>query len=170
MAGSQKKVVVRLFSSGLAHGYLPGAGFAGAAEVILLDTAGRNSPLPLNDIKMITYVRDFNLSDTVDPERMGRRAFQGRPRGEGLWVRIFFRDGDTLEGISDAGLPLLDAAAGDAGLFLTPPEVRSNALRVYVPRLAMSNLEVVGVVTTQARRKPVARTEERPQPRLFEDG
>jgi hypothetical protein len=168
MAGSQKKVVVRLFSSGPVPGYLPAASFVHDARITLLDPAGHTHTLPLDDIKTITFVRDFNLADAVDPERIGRRSFLGRPRGEGLWVRLTFTDADTLEGLSDTGLALLDAAAHDAGLFLTPPEARSNAQRIYVPRPAIRSLEIIAVVTTTARPKPAARTAADPQPRLFE--
>ncbi len=57
----------------------------------LLDLSGRVIPLLLNDIKHICYVRDFNLTDTVNPERLTRRTFLARPRTEGLWLRLTFR-------------------------------------------------------------------------------
>ena len=65
------------------------------AAIDLLDLTGRVIPLPLNDIKHICYVRDFNLNDTVNPERLTRRTFLARPRTEGLWLRLTFRSRQT---------------------------------------------------------------------------
>ena len=57
----------------------------------LLDLSGRVIPLLLNDIRHICYVREFNLHDTVNPERLTRRTFLARPRTEGLWLRMTLR-------------------------------------------------------------------------------
>ena len=133
-----------------------------------MDPSGRINSIDINDIKHIAYVKDFNLADSIDPERIGRRSFLGRPRGEGLWVRLTFRDADTLEGLTDTGLPLLDGLLQDAGLFLALPEARSNTQRLFVPRSAITGLEILGAVTTTVR-KPTPRLKPEPQPDLFEN-
>jgi hypothetical protein len=104
---------------------------------------------------MISFVRDFNLADTVNPERLTRRAFLARPRSEGLWLRLTFRTGDLLEGLAPTDRSLMDALADDTGLFLTPPDTRSNTQRIYVPRAAIAELLLLAVVTTPSRRQPV---------------
>jgi len=43
----------------------------------------------------------------------------------------------------------------DAGLFLTPPDTRSNTQRIYVPRAAIAELLLLAVITTPSRRKPI---------------
>jgi hypothetical protein len=53
------------------------------------------------------------------------------------------------------------------GLQLTPPDFNSNTDRIYVPRSALSELTVLGVVGI-ARRKPTAATPAA-QPRLFNE-
>ena len=52
----------------------------------------------------------------------------------------------------------------DNGLHLTPPDFNSNTDRIYVPRSALTELTVLGVVGI-ARRKPA--TAGGVQPRLF---
>ena len=140
MSSSRKKVIVRRFTGDTLPGYLPPAAFVrnqSADPVIdLLDLSGRIVPLPLADIKTICFVRDFNLSDTANPERLTRRTFLARPRSEGLWLRLTFRSGDLLEGLAPTDLSLLDALVEDAGLFLAPPDTRSNTQRIYIPRSA----------------------------------
>jgi hypothetical protein len=161
MSNTRKKVIVRRFSGDALPGYLPAASFVRAQSpsqtVDLLDLSGRILPLSINDIKLIAYVRDFNLSDTQNPERLTRRAFLARPRSEGLWLRLTFRTGDLLEGLAPTDRTLLDALADDAGLFLTPPDTRSNTQRLYVPRAAITEIQFLAVITTPSRRPAVER-------------
>jgi hypothetical protein len=156
MPNSRKKVIVRRFSGDALPGYLPHASFVRNGSLDLLDLSGRILTLPLNDIKTICYVRDFNLADTQNPERLTRRAFLARPRSEGLWLRLTFRTGDLLEGLAPTDQTLLDALIDDAGLFLTPPDTRSNTQRIYIPRAAIADLLLLAIITTPSRRQPVA--------------
>lgn len=156
MSNTRKKVIVRRFSGDAVPGYLAHAGFVHSGAVDLLDLTGRILALPLNDIKMISFVRDFNLADTANPERLTRRAFLARPRSEGLWLRLTFRTGDLLEGLAPTDRSLMDALADDTGLFLTPPDTRSNTQRIYVPRAAITELLLLAVVTTPSRRQPLS--------------
>ena len=172
IAGSQsnprKKVLIRRFSGDTLPGYLAPAGFVRDGSIDLLDLSGRIVPLPLNDIKIVSYVRDFNLSDPVNPERLTRRAFLARPRSEGLWLRLTFRSGDLLEGLAPTDRSLLDALVDDAGLFLTPPDTRSNTQRLFVPRSAIAELHLLAVVTAPSRRQPLAKpSKENLQEELF---
>lgn len=169
MSNSRKKVIVRRFSGDTRPGYLPSFGFVQNLEIELLDLSGRIIPLPVKDIKTVSYVRDFNLSDPANPERLTRRTFLARPRSEGLWVRATFRTGEVLEGLAPTDRSLMDAMADDAGLFLTPPDTRSNTQRIYVPRDALTELQLLAVITTPSRRqaRPAAGREEAVQDELF---
>src|SRR5205823_14050842 len=74
---------------------------------------------------------------------------------EGLWLRMTFRGADILEGLAPTDLALLDDAINDAGLHVTPPDTRSNTQRVYVPRTSLAELQLLAVITTPSRRKPL---------------
>ena len=157
MPNTRKKVIVRRFSGDTLPGYLPHVTFVRNNAIDLLDLSGRILSLPLSDIKTISYVRDFNLSDTVNPERLTRRAFLARPRAEGLWLRITFRSGDQLEGLAPTDRSLLDALVDDAGLFLAPPDTRSNPQHLFAPRSAIAELHLLAVITAPSRRQPLAK-------------
>src|ERR1700722_14114979 len=92
MASSNKKVILPTLANAILPGYLPVAGLvetrSGTAVINLLDLEGRISPIPFETIRSIAYVRDFNLGDRDDPERLTRRTFLARPRSEGLWLRL----------------------------------------------------------------------------------
>jgi uncharacterized protein (DUF2132 family) len=156
MASSRKKVIVRTDAGGeqtVQAGYLPVAGFLNRAngQVELLDTAGRIVPIALKAVRYVAYVRDFNLEDRENPERLLRKTFLARPRTEGLWVRATFRDGEVIEGLAALDLALLEDAATDEGVFLIPPDVRSNTRRLYIPRSSLSALQLIGVITTPSK-------------------
>jgi len=174
MSSAHKKVIVRRFLGDTVPGYLPlskfvrnrATGKADDRAVDLLDLSGRVLTLPLADIKYICYVRDFNLNDPANPERLTRRTFLARPRTEGLWLRLTFRaattpsstasttEGDIFEGLAPLDLTLADDILDDAGLFLVPPDVRSNTQRIYIPRAAITDLQLLAVITSPSRRKP----------------
>jgi hypothetical protein len=156
MSNARKKVIVRRLAGDTLAGYLPLSGFVRDGAIDLLDLSGRILPLPLGDIKTVSYVRDFNLADTSNPERLTRRTFLARPRNEGLWLRLTFRTGDLLEGLAPTDRSLVDALCDDLGLFLTPPDVRSNTQRIYVPRAALTELLLLAVITSPSRRPTVS--------------
>jgi hypothetical protein len=155
MAPAQKKVVLRSLSNELAWGYLPPGGFLHDHQITLMEPDGHLTPFPVNTLKRIAYVRDFNLNDKIDPERIGRMTFPARPRGDGLWLRLTFCGGEILEGLTTLDLAFADTLLDDHGLFLTPPDPRSNTLRLFVPRLALQSIEVLGFVTAPSRRLAV---------------
>ncbi len=136
-------------------GYLPAAGIVeGAghdAQIHLLGLEGRITAIPLKTVRSIAYVRDFNLGDQEDPEGLTRRTFLARPRSEGLWVRLTLLGGDSLEGLAPLDVSLVDALLNDGGLFLIPPDIRSNTQRLYVPRGAFIDIQILGVITTPSK-------------------
>jgi hypothetical protein len=173
MAAGQKKVVVRQTGGVLAWGYLPTEGFVVEGRVELIEVDARAKLIDLNEIETIAYVRDFNLDDAVEPERMGRRAFLVRPKGEGLWVRVeFLRELAPLEGILSFDLGFLDGVLEAGGISIVPPDGRGNTLRVFVPRTAMRTLEVLGWVSSPTRKlaeKTAKQVERAMQAGLFEN-
>jgi hypothetical protein len=79
-------------------------------------------------------------------------TFPARPRGDGIWLKLTFRDDELLEGLTTLDLAFADTLLDDHGLFLTPPDPRSNTLRLFVPRLALHSIEVLGFVTAPSLR------------------
>jgi len=169
MAIARKKVIVRSFGGGVEWGYLPQDGFVDGDGVDLLDSGGRVLRLVLNEIKTIAIVKEFNLDDPLDPERIGRRSFLGRPKGEGLWLKVEFLDGDWLEGLVHFDVQFLDVFMVDYGFRMAPPEARSNAQSLFVPRSAVARLEVLGYVGAPGKKKRRPAVEGVEQTRLFEE-
>jgi hypothetical protein len=155
MAISRKKAITRKLSQGQLPqdwlaGYLPSSGFLHNGFVELLALDGKTLQLRAIDLKWICYVRDFNSGDPANPERLLRKTFTGRPRTEGLVLRIRLADGDLIEGLAANDLSLVSGE----GLFLTPPDVRSNTQRIWIPPTAIAQLEVVALIGAAKRRQP----------------
>jgi hypothetical protein len=153
MAGGRKPVIVRKFSRDWAAGYA-GPGLAqNAAELEILDPAGKVLRIGWEQVKWVCYVRDLPgpsagpYTDQSGPERLLHKKFSVRPRAAGLWLRMTLADGDQLEGLAANDLSLI---AG-AGLLLTPPDTRSNTQRIFVPRQAIQTLEVVSLIGASRR-------------------
>jgi len=140
------------------RGYLNPARLGQADPLDLLTPDGEHQELPLAKIRSIYFVRDFD--DDFEPER---KAFLSRPKLDGLWLRLRFLDGDSLEGVIPNDL----LAVMDNGLQITPPDLNSNTDRIFIPRSALSEVTVLGVVGI-ARRKPAAAAAAA-QPRLFNE-
>jgi hypothetical protein len=139
------------------RGYLSPTRLGQADPIDVLTPEGEHEQIPLAKVRAIYFVREF--SDDFEPER---KAFLSRPKLDGLWVRLSFTDGDILEGVVPNDLLSLL----DNGLQITPPDLNSSTDRIFVPRGALSEVTVLGVVGI-ARRKPTAAAAAANQPRLF---
>ena len=154
---THKKVVVVLTDKKSLRGYLNPSRLGQNGPVDLLSQDGEHTEIPPDKLRSIYFVREF--SGEFEPDR---KAFLSRPKLDGLWVRLRYTDGDTLEGvIPNDLLNLLDN-----GVQITPPDLNSNTDRIFVPRVALSEITVLGVVGI-ARRKPAAPSVV--QPRLFNE-
>ena len=84
-------------------------------------------------------------------------------RTEGLWVKLEFKDTETLEGLLPNDLNQLAAE----GYLLTPPDTRGNIQRIFVPKTALNRISVISVIggikSAASRKTPVA------QEKLFQE-
>jgi len=156
-ASTHKKVVIVLANKKPVRGYLNPSRLGQIDPVDLLTPDGEHQELSLATIRSVYFVRDF--SDDFEPER---KAFLSRPKLDGLWLRLRYLDGETLEGVVPNDLLSLL----DNGVQITPPDVNSTTDRIFIPRTALSEITVLGVVGI-ARRKPAAPVAA--QPRLFNE-
>ena len=156
-ASTHKKVVIELLEKELMRGYLNPARLTQGELIDLLTPDGEHEEVPLTKVRAIYFVRD--LQQDIEMEK---KIFLSRPKLDGLWVRLRFKDGECLEGVIPNDL----LAFQDKGLQLTPPDFHSNTDRIFVPRMALTELTVLGVVGIARRKPAVAATTE---PRLFNE-
>ncbi|HVJ09738.1 MAG TPA: hypothetical protein VM554_15280 [Acidisarcina sp.] len=155
MSASRKKAILRKLSRDWVAGYLEPTGFVSGGKLELLDLSGKVASYDLKDLKWVCFVRDFNSGELNNPERLLRKNFPARPRSEGLWLRLRLQDGDLIEGLAANDVSLIE----QEGLFLTPPDTRSNTQRIFVPRSSVVEFEVLAVIGA-AKRKGAAPEQE----------
>ncbi len=158
MASTHKKVIVRKLDRDTINGYL-GAPFLVEGKLALLNSSGMVVGVELKDVKAVYFVRDWG-----DAGAPFRKTFSSRPRTEGLWVRLRFKDGEILEGMMPGDL----TQNPEEGFLINPPDLRANTQRIFVPRSALASLEVLAVIGG-ARRGRGAAADTR-QVQLFGEG
>jgi len=156
-ASTHKKVIVELQDKKLVRGYLNPSRLPQADSVDLLTPDGEHEEIPMGKLRAIHFVRDLDQDIEMD-----RKSFLSRPKLDGLWVRLRFKDGESLEGVIPNDL----LGFLDNGLQITPPDFNANTDRIFVPRSTLTELTVLGVVGI-ARRKTAAVAQGAEQPRLF---
>jgi hypothetical protein len=148
MPSTHKKVTVRKMDRDSVNGHVAPSNFIREGKLELLNTAGNVVAIDLRDIKGVYFVREFG-----DSESLLRKTFTSRPRTEGLWVRLKFKDNEVLEGMMPNDLSL----SMSEGFLVNPPDLRSNTQRIFVPRSALESLTVLAVIgATRRHRKGVA--------------
>lgn len=144
MPSTHKKVIVRKMDRDSVAGYVSPTQLVHEGKVEVLNTAGTVIAIDLREIKGVYFVREFG-----DSESLTRKTFTSRPRAEGLWVRLRFKDSEVVEGLMPADL----LQSSPEGYFVNPPDQRSNTQRLFVPRTALESLTVLAVIGATRRQR-----------------
>jgi len=143
-ASTSKKVVVHRFDRQPLAGYVNPASYLLDGGIELLSQEGTLLQAPYEEVKVVCFVRDFEGPGPSAEKRL----FTSRPKTEGLWVRLRFRDGEFLDGLLANNLLQVEAR----GFTLIPPDPSSNNPRLFIPRTALTDLRVISVVGGSSRR------------------
>jgi hypothetical protein len=115
--------------------------------------------IPFSETKLVCFVRDFEAGENW----RDHRGFSTRPKSQGLWLRFAFRDGDWVEGIAPNNLLLAETN----GFQAVPPDPTFQNQRMFVPRAALSSVQVLGVIGSPLRR-PATKKAVEGQLKMFE--
>lgn len=110
----------------------------------VLSQAGSLVHVSLADVRAVCFIREFELGETWQKQRV----FLSRPKAPGLWVRVRFRDGEQIE-----GMMLNNLAAEVGGFSIVPPDPTSQNQRLFIPRDAVSAVEVLGVIGSPLKKR-----------------
>jgi hypothetical protein len=144
-------------------GFVSPQSYLGPTGLEMLDVAGNLLIVPYEEIKVVCFVRDFGAEEIW----RAKSSFASRPKIAGLWVRMRFRDGETLEGLLPNNLLLQEPQ----GFHFIPPDPAFQNQKLFVPRLALTDVQVLGVIGSPLRRprtaKPAKRTQDERQLDIF---
>ena len=143
VSSTNKKVVVVRFDREPVAGVTNLATFGDSGPVEILTATGNLVIAPFEEIKAICFVKDLPAPDAWRPHRL----FTVRPKGAGLWLRFRFRDQDTLDGVAPNNLLMLEAG----GFTFVPPDPSFLNQRIFVPKVALLEAQVMGVIGSPLR-------------------
>ncbi len=110
----------------------------------VLSQSGSIMHVAPGDIRAVCFIREFEQGETWQKQR----TFLSRPKAPGLWVRVKFRDGEQLEGT------MLNNLAAEAGGFsIVPPDPTFQNQRLFIPREAVTTVEVLGVIGSPLKKR-----------------
>ena len=155
---THKKVILRKMNQEHLRGYVNPQTFAQDTGVEILTQDGQVTLLAYEEVKGLHFVREFEEGDRIE-----RKVFTSRPKMDGLWLRLKFKDDEVIEGILPNNLLSMEGR----GFTITPPDPYANSQKIFVPRSALAELTVLGVIGSPVapRRKRVVSEK---QIRLFE--
>jgi hypothetical protein len=158
---TNKKVLLARFDREPVEGFVQAsAGFEGEA-IEVLTPSGTLLRIPVSETKAVCFVRDFEAGESWREHR----TFLTRPKMPGVWVRLLFRDGDSVEGMVPNNLMLIETA----GFSIIPPDPTFQNQRIFVPRAALREVQVLGVVGSPLRRPKTKKTTAEEQLEMFGD-
>lgn len=146
LVATNKKVIVARFDREPVPGFLQAPEGFTADAVELLSPSGSLVRVPYSEVKAVCFVRDFEDGAQWAPHR----AYGARPKIPGLWVRLTFQDGDTSEGMLPNNLVLVEPP----GFHIVLPEASFAGQRFFIPKEALRELVVLGVVGSSVKRRP----------------
>jgi len=158
---TNKKVLLARFDREPVEGFVHSSdGFDGEA-IEILSPSGTLVKVPISETKAVCFVRDFDAGETWREHR----TFLARPKMPGIWVRLLFRDGDSMEGMLPNNMMLVDPA----GFSIIPPDPTFQNQRMFVPRAALREVQVLGVVGSPLRRQQSKKPAKEGQLEMFEE-
>lgn len=155
-SSTHKKVILRRHEQEPVRGWVNPQAYLTDAGVEMMTLDGNVAVLPFDQVKAVHFVRDFE--EKSDHEE--RKVFASRPKLDGLWLRMRFKDQEVIEGILPNNLLFMESA----GFMITPPDPYANSQKIFVPKLALAELTVLGVIGSAAatpRKKKGADTSEK---------
>jgi hypothetical protein len=147
-SSTNKKVLVARFDKGPVEGFAQIPEGLSAEGLDVLSQSGSLTHVHLADVRAVCFIREFDQGETWQKQRV----FLSRPKASGLWVRVRFRDGEQVEGVMQNNL-----AAEPEGFSIVPPDPTSQNQRLFIPRGAVTTVEVLGVIGSPLKRRTTAK-------------
>jgi hypothetical protein len=101
---TNKKVLLTRFDRDPVEGFVHASARFDQDTIDVLTPSGTLLRIPVSETKAVCFVRDFDAGETW----RDHRTFRARPKTPGIWLRLLFRDADSVEGMLANNLLLLD--------------------------------------------------------------
>ncbi len=138
LLSGRPKIVARTKSGKCLKGYLRDGRVLITRGILRMTTVdSQELPVDLNQLKGVFFVRDFD----GNKHRLENKILLSDPERPGIRVRLRFEDNETMEGVIENGLDLLQAS----GFFFWPADPEANNDLIFVMKSALLGFRVLGV-------------------------
>jgi hypothetical protein len=137
-SSTAKRLILYRFDRPPADAVVHSDSYLTALGVELMTRDGNLQIIDYNDVKALCFASEGAPADLFTTQT----SFERRPKIPGLWTNFHFRDGDVLQGI----LPHNLLEWPFQGYLLTPPRASVYRQRVFVPRQAIRETGLLGMV------------------------
>ncbi len=134
---NRPKIVARSRAGERFKGYLLEGRSLPRGVLRMRSIEGGDLPLDLEQLKGIFFVRDYE----GDKGYLETKSLTTDPERKGLRVRLRFEDNETLEGVVENSVDLLQAD----GFFFWPADTNANNELIFVVKSALLGFRVLGV-------------------------
>ena len=155
-SSTNKRVLIVRFDREPLSGVVNPQTLVAGDRIELLQHGGTFHSVLVSETKAICFVKDLPTSEVWKPNRF----FAVRPKMEGLWLRLKFRDEDSMDGVTPNNLLVLEPE----GFSVVPPDPSFLNQRIFVPRTSLVETQVLGVIGSPLRRGVPARKKPVPAP------
>lgn len=131
------KIIARTQSGKCFKGYLRDGRFLARGTLRMTTVEHQELPVDIHQLKGVFFVRDFN----GNKDHLENKVLTSDPEQPGLRVRLRFEDNETMEGVVENQLDLLQAD----GFFFWPADPAANNSLIFVVKAALLGFRVLGV-------------------------
>ena len=138
----RRKVVIRYASGDILRGFLA-IGEEGlptdSSAFVVEGPSGGFIEANASELKAIFFVKSFEGSRDYSEFKV----FRTRPNEKGVWVRVRFRDGEEMEGVTPNCLDTYTKSV----FHMSPPDPASNNQVVLVSKSFLKEMRVLGLAS-----------------------
>jgi hypothetical protein len=131
------KIIARTRGGKCFKGYLKDGRFLTRGILRMTTLDGQELPVDLSQLKGVFFVRDFK----GNKDYLESKILTSDPAQLGLRVRLRFEDNETMEGVVENHLDLIQSNA----FFFWPADPKANNTLVFVVKSSLLGFRVLGV-------------------------
>lgn len=137
-SSTSKRLILYRFDRPPAEALVHADAYFQATGIEVMFPDGVLQVIDYNTVKALCFAAEGAPADLFSSQN----SFERRPKTPGIWASFRLRDDDLLEGV----LPhnILEWPA--QGYFLTPPKANAYRQRVFLPRQAVRETALLGLV------------------------
>jgi len=137
LLSGRPKIVARTKNGKCFKGYLRDGRFLMRGILRMTTVDSQELPVDLNQLKGVFFVRDFD----GNKHHLENKILLADPERPGIRVRLRFEDNETMEGVIENHLDLLEAS----GFFFWPADPEANNDLIFVMKSSLLGFRVLGV-------------------------